>query len=62
MSQDVLPSTPLASSSSSSGQAPLVVGLDLGGTKIAGILVTMDGRQGADADHDPPVREDAHAG
>ena len=43
MSQDVLPSTPLASSSSSSGQAPLVVGLDLGGTKMAAALVDSGG-------------------
>ena len=43
MSQDVLPSTPLAPSSSSSGQAPLVVGLDLGGTKMAAALVDSGG-------------------
>ena len=43
MSQDVLPSTPLAPSSSSSGRAPLVVGLDLGGTKMAAALVDSGG-------------------
>ena len=43
MSQDVLPSAPLAPSPSSSGRAPLVVGLDLGGTKMAAALVDSGG-------------------
>ena len=43
MSQDVLPSAPLNPPPSSSGQDLLVVGLDLGGTKMAAALVGADG-------------------
>ena len=43
MSQDVLPSAPLNPPPSSSGQDPLVVGLDLGGTKMAAALVDAGG-------------------
>ena len=41
MSQDVLPSAPI--NPSPSGEVPLVVGLDLGGTKMAAALVDIDG-------------------
>ena len=41
MNQDARPSAPF--SSSSSGETPLVVGLDLGGTKMAAALVDADG-------------------
>ena len=43
MSQDVLPSTSLNPSPLPCYQAPLVVGLDLGGTKMAAALVDADG-------------------
>ena len=43
MSQDVLPSTSLSPSPLPCDQAPLVVGLDLGGTKMAAALVDADG-------------------
>ena len=41
MNQDARPSAPF--NSSSSGETPLVVGLDLGGTKMAAALVDADG-------------------
>ena len=59
MSQDVLPSAPI--NPSPSGEVPLVVGLDLGGTKMAAALVDIDGTlQGPVAScptpaHDGPV-------
>ena len=43
MSQDVLPPNPLAPLPSPSDRAPLVVGLDLGGTKMAAALVDSGG-------------------
>ena len=43
MSQDVLPPNPLAPLPSSSDRAPLGVGLDLGGTKMAAALVDSGG-------------------
>lgn len=56
MSRDVLRSAPF--SRSSSGEAPLVVGLDLGGTKMAAALVDVNGTlQGPVASYPTPAHD-----